>query len=404
MADNLNISVLCAAKEEYTNQLKHYLTPLIQEGFVSIYDDARENDEENVLRQFQIYLKQIPRWNQTILEQETKRIKDRCPFLMDLVTAIFVSHVKILASVRLGGNHGNIKIKIPTSDIFIHSIYVNAAEKIYYEPQPFRDLLNRKNVEVVKDIIDETVEDTISSMIPIQSILQEYLSSAFSEHTKPDPQPDPPPEAPYERQITGTDIVNDAASHDSAPIDRSGFHAPVDQSNFAASTANEVSDFGTMHNHFSIGDTAQPYPSTQIVDTAQPYPSTPNAVRAQTSFASVDTAQPYPSTATTFAPTESPPEPEAKFDLGEMLDATSTGSPSDVPMVEDTSFGSAFSSDFGEPGGIKSIPISVAKSHRAGHSNPFESNPHMDSTPVDPQFDPSSDQSFFYNDDVAILE
>ena len=399
MADNLNISVLCAAKEEYTNQLKHYLTPLIQEGFVSIYDDARENDEENVLRQFQIYLKQIPRWNQTILEQETKRIKDRCPFLMDLVTAIFVSHVKILASVRLGGNHGNIKIKIPTSDIFIHSIYVNAAEKIYYEPQPFRDLLNRKNVEVVKDIIDETVEDTISSMIPIQSILQEYLSSAFSEHTKPDPQPDPPPEAPYERQITGTDIVNDAASHDSAP---------VDQSNFVASTANEVADFGTMHNHFSIGDTAQPYPST------------PNAVRAQTSFASVDTAQPYPSTATsshsTFAPTESPPEPEAKFDLGEMLDATSTGSPSDAPMVEDTSFGSAFSSDFGEPGGIKSIPISMTKSHRAGHSNPFESNPHMDSTPVDrndfaistpsvdPQFDPSSDQSFFYNDDVAILE
>lgn len=383
MADNLNISVLCAAKEEYTNQLKHYLTPLIQEGFVSIYDDARENDEENVLRQFQIYLKQIPRWNQTILEQETKRIKDRCPFLMDLVTAIFVSHVKILASVRLGGNHGNIKIKIPTSDIFIHSIYVNAAEKIYYEPQPFRDLLNRKNVEVVKDIIDETVEDTISSMIPIQSILQEYLSSAFSEHTKPDPQPDPPPEAPYERQITGTDIVNDA--HDSAS---------VDQSNFVASTANEVSDFGTMHNHFSIGDTAQPYPSTQIVDTAQPYPST----------------------ATTFAPTESPPEPEAKFDLGEMLDATSTGSPSDAPIVEDTSFGSAFSSDFGEPGGIKSIPISVAKSHRAGHSNPFESNPHMDSTPVDrndfaistpsvdPQFEPSSDQSFFYNDDVAILE
>jgi hypothetical protein len=88
-----------------------------------------------------------------------------------------------------------------------------------------------------------------------------------------------------------------------------------------------------------------------------------------------------------------------------MLDATSTGSPSDAPIVEDTSFGSAFSSDFGEPGGIKSIPISVAKSHRAGHSNPFESNPQMDSTPsVDPQFDPSSDQSFFYNDDVAILE
>ena len=380
MADNLNISVLCAAKEEYTNQLKHYLTPLIQEGFVSIYDDARENDEENVLRQFQIYLKQIPRWNQTILEQETKRIKDRCPFLMDLVTAIFVSHVKILASVRLGGNHGNIKIKIPTSDIFIHSIYVNAAEKIFYEPHPFRDLsFSRKNAEIVKDIIDETVEDTISSMIPIQSILQEYLSSAFSEHTKPDPQPDPPPEAPFERQITGTDIANEVSTKFVNEIN-------------AASTANEVADFGTMHNHFSIGDTTKP-----------------------SSFAPIEVAEPP---RTSFAPVKE----TAPIDLGETLDATSIGSSSDAPVVEDNSFGNAFSSDFGEPA-VKSIPITgVFK------NNPFGSEPHqvadhqvadhqvvdhqvvdqvVDHQVAEPEFnpEPSSDQSFFYNnDDVAILE
>ena len=382
MADNLNISVLCAAKEEYTNQLKHYLTPLIQEGFVSIYDDARENDEENVLRQFQIYLKQIPRWNQTILEQETKRIKDRCPFLMDLVTAIFVSHVKILASVRLGGNHGNIKIKIPTSDIFIHSIYVNAAEKIYYEPQPFRDLcFARKNVEIVKEIIDETVEDTISSMIPIQSILQEYLSSAFSEHTKPDPQPDPPPEAPYERQITGTDIANEVCARTTfgnevcapfgnevcAPFGNepqaltrtpfaseqspAGFatsrteFAPESASTdfgsgFSASTANDVADFGSegKHSHFSIGDT-----------------------------------------------------PVAPIDLGETLDATSTASNgTGSPSVEDNSFGAAlcadetggpFSSDLGQPA-IKSIPITFN-----GNEEPL-----------------NQPDNFFYGGDVAILE
>ena len=124
MSNQLNVSVLVAARDEYSEQLKRHLTPLIQEGFASIYDDSLIEDEENPLRQFQIFLRQIPKWNQTILEQETKRIKDKCPFLMDCVTAIFVSHVKILASVRLGGSHSNIKIKIPTAEIFIHSVYV----------------------------------------------------------------------------------------------------------------------------------------------------------------------------------------------------------------------------------------------------------------------------------------
>jgi glycosyltransferase involved in cell wall biosynthesis len=44
---------------------------------------------------------------------------------------------------------------------------------------------------------------------------------------------------------------------------------------------------------FSALDTASPYPSTQSVDTAKlpKAPSTPNAVRAQTSFASIDAVQ-----------------------------------------------------------------------------------------------------------------
>lgn len=296
MANNLNVSVLCAAKEEYTNQLKHYLTPLIQEGFVSIYDDAVINDDTgNVLRQFQIYLKQIPRWNQTILEQETKRIKDKCPFLMDLVTAIFVSHVKILASVRLGGNHNNIKIKIPTSEIFIHSVYVNSAEKFYYEPQPFADLLKRKNVDLVKDTIDETIEETISTMIPIQSILQEYLSSAFSEHTKPQPMPDPEPELPTSRELGGMDMV------DSPPPNDVGF-----------------SSFGTSGSlggeGFPIGD--QPTFSQKIGTTLEKLP----------------------------------------LDLGETLDATSTGNPENAGDDNDSAFGSAFSPDNDCGSSVASIP------------------------------------------------
>ena len=210
MGDSLNISVLCAAKEEYLNQLKHYLAPIMQEGFESIYEDAQLTEPTAVLRQFQIFLKQIPRWNQTLLETETKRIREKCPFLMDLVTAIFVSHVKILASVRLGGDHKNIKLKIPTSEIFIHGIYVNSAEKFFYEPHPFTDLRSHKNKETIKDIIEETIEATISSLIPIQDILQEYLSSAFNAYTKPPPPPPSPPPSPSLRVFDGNELFEPA--------------------------------------------------------------------------------------------------------------------------------------------------------------------------------------------------
>jgi hypothetical protein len=134
MSKKLNISVLVAARDEYIDQLKRILIPLIIQGFNSIYADALKLNQRKPLYKFQELLKEIPKWNQTILQEESKRIKRKCSYIMDIVTAIFVSNVKILASIRLKGNNENIKVKIPTSDIFIHSIYIESAQKIFYNP------------------------------------------------------------------------------------------------------------------------------------------------------------------------------------------------------------------------------------------------------------------------------
>ena len=120
----LNISVIVAARDEYIDQLKSIITPLLIQGFNSIYEDALEFSRgKNILYKFQELLKEIPNWNQTILQAESKRIKQKCGYIMDIVTAIFVSNVKILASIRLKGKNENIRVKIPTRDIFIHSIF-----------------------------------------------------------------------------------------------------------------------------------------------------------------------------------------------------------------------------------------------------------------------------------------
>ena len=59
------------------------------------------------------------------LEENFKTMNLSLPYLMDLITAIFVSHVKILASVRLKGDGKSIKIKVPNLNIFLHKILIN---------------------------------------------------------------------------------------------------------------------------------------------------------------------------------------------------------------------------------------------------------------------------------------
>ena len=185
----IDANVLVAARDEYTNQLCYYLCPLIDEGFVSIYKDALEQTrskdpkKSSVLRNFQIFCKAIPTWNDTLLNNESDRIKKTCPFLMDLLTAVFVSNVKILAAIKLKGNSKNIKIKIPTTNIFIHKIYTACAKFFYYEPHYYHNHKsfhkNENNRNLRMDKIREKIQTSISDMLPVGDVLKEYLTGGF---------------------------------------------------------------------------------------------------------------------------------------------------------------------------------------------------------------------------------
>jgi hypothetical protein len=196
----IDANVLVAARDEYTHQLSYYLSPLVDEGFVSIYKDAQEQTRSkdpkkaSVLRNFQIFCKAIPTWNDTLLNNESERIKKACPFLMDLLTAVFVSNVKILAAIKLKGNSKNIKIKIPTTNIFIHKIYTSCAKFFYYEPQYYhvhrsfhKNENNRKN-RLAK--INEKISSTISDMLPVQEVLEEYLTGGFDSSSEEEEEED----------------------------------------------------------------------------------------------------------------------------------------------------------------------------------------------------------------------
>jgi len=91
----MNVNVYVSAKEAYLDQLKIQLTPLLYEGFISLYDDAVQAEDSNPkfdgnhLMRFQTFLTDIPEWNQTILDNETDRIVESIDMFIELVGQYF---------------------------------------------------------------------------------------------------------------------------------------------------------------------------------------------------------------------------------------------------------------------------------------------------------------------------
>jgi hypothetical protein len=178
MSETLNVNVLVAAKDEYTRQLVNTIQHDIFDILKSIFNDSQE---KNIRRKisysnFQIELKAVPQWTSYKLDSKIKDLMKKYPFLMDLITAIFVSHVKILACVRLKSDNKSIKIKVPNLSTFLHKLIIKCCETLYYEPQT----INFEKYKII-ELIAVAIDDTIANQIPIEYILNEYLAGAFDE-------------------------------------------------------------------------------------------------------------------------------------------------------------------------------------------------------------------------------
>ena len=82
--DDYSTTTLQESRNEWCARLINILTPLIIEGFKSIFEESiklcKENDEiEKYLMTFQNFISRIPKWNSTIIEDEVKRIVDAMP-------------------------------------------------------------------------------------------------------------------------------------------------------------------------------------------------------------------------------------------------------------------------------------------------------------------------------------
>lgn len=177
---------LVDSKSGYTQYLIRYLKKSYMIHIGELYNDSKlecenYNEDERILLMFQSKLERITRYNQ----KEKKSLIDsillncKCDFLDDLLTAVFILHTKILATIRPKNPPKKIDLVIPNISDFIFQCYVQIARELWkyaYLLQDSEDSITyQKNYNTCEDLVSQCIEDCINDMLPIRNILKDHL-------------------------------------------------------------------------------------------------------------------------------------------------------------------------------------------------------------------------------------
>ena len=187
--DDFVISNLHESRNEWCTRLVSILTPLINEGIRSIFNEAwklcLDTDELNkYLMTFQNLLSRIPKWNAIIIEEERKRIIERsgCHYLEDLITCVHIIQLKVLTCIRVGNRQKKIDISIPKLDNFLHKVYIHVARKVYMNVYLFEKSITplqiQKHNRELEMIIQECILTAIRESIPTEDIIKAYMDES----------------------------------------------------------------------------------------------------------------------------------------------------------------------------------------------------------------------------------
>ncbi len=233
--DDYSITSLQESRNEWCARLINILTPLVIEGFRSIFDESwklcEENDElEKYLMTFQNFLARVPKWNPNIVTEETNRIveKSNCGYLTDLISCVHIIQLKSLTCMRVGNQQKKIDINVPSLENFIHKVYINTARKMYTNIYLFEKNITplqiQKHNRELELIVREQILNSIRDNIPVEDILKVYLDETVEddvqvEETEEIISTEPVEEKEVEIEKVDNDTVNSSNVIDETPLE-----------------------------------------------------------------------------------------------------------------------------------------------------------------------------------------
>ena len=187
-----NLAVLVDAKTEYTKQLINILKTNIYSIFLEIFELCKKECEENnnqskVFLEFQNKMREVPKWNNEIIKEHCNTIikNSKCDWIDELITAVFVSHTRILTSINVGKNKGKIDLNIPKTHNFIHKCFIDIARYFWKNSYLFENKESKfeyqKNRRETELMIESSINETIRKELPVKNILKKYLGNEYED-------------------------------------------------------------------------------------------------------------------------------------------------------------------------------------------------------------------------------
>ena len=175
MSANQKLSALLVqAKDEYVNQIADIIAPFVINVVNTMYTAAKKNAGfGKPTKDFQRKLKEIPLWNQSMIDAQVVAITNKYKYFPELVAAVFVSYVKILSSVKIHSHKPHIQLKLPADDVFVHRVYITTAKTFYMDPA-----LVKSPRDVRLAVVRNAVESSVRELLPIEQILRAYLGTS----------------------------------------------------------------------------------------------------------------------------------------------------------------------------------------------------------------------------------
>lgn len=182
---SLDLQTLLLAKQEFLDHMRSILMKGIKEGLVSQHETAVSQSPSYAaeIDTYQRVLRQTKLWNQDIIVRETDRVLgDNKSLFPNLLAALYISQVKLMASVRVTKGPCTVQINVPSSESFIHRVYVECARILFSNPLLIyvgRNMSPQKICERntnLSKVVNDGVLEAVRFMLPVKDIMSEYLN------------------------------------------------------------------------------------------------------------------------------------------------------------------------------------------------------------------------------------
>lgn len=171
---------IAAARKEYTKQLMSIMIPIVYDRIKQTFlRTKKSNSQKPVLVSFQLALREYKDWSSLKVQAELNKMKEKASYFDDLITAIFITNVRIMSSIQIGNAAKKISLEAPSGETFVHDVLIRTARAVYGKPTLFDENKYKPlddNRKEVYEIIRESIEEGIRAMLPVKSILDSYLS------------------------------------------------------------------------------------------------------------------------------------------------------------------------------------------------------------------------------------